>query len=295
MPTDIRWIASAPASCFHAAEALSRGQPLTDAALADAISVPTAALRAEVVAAGLPREAFWQHLVALSTGIENHRQLAQRVLAKTIGPGSRQEQLGDVVARHFVDLSHAFNAALPGLVEQLELRSAPLREQWEGRGPGLLHETARLTDPEFVVATADVVLVHPALGGGGAAHLLYNSVRLEAMLANPWPQLPEVARLGWLIAQLNLDLPKHQGELNRDQAARLGALALTPITLAAGEAVELTRCDPGSLQSALTIWQSPAATIPAGALAASLWDWWQVYRDTRPAWPVAIAALARML
>ena len=48
----------------------------------------------------------------------------------------------------------------------------------------------------------DVLLIHPALGGAGEAHLAYNSVRIEAVLANPNADLPEVVRLAWLIAQV---------------------------------------------------------------------------------------------
>jgi len=45
------------------------------------------------------------------------------------------------------------------------------------------------------------------LGGAGAAQLRTNSVRLEAVLTHPDPQLPETLRLGWLLSQLNQDLP----------------------------------------------------------------------------------------
>src|SRR5690606_23019649 len=98
-------------------------------------------------------------------------------------------------------------------LEELELRSAPLREQWEARGGGLLATLARLTTAGLVPEMADVILVHPVLGGGGAAHWQYNSVQFEAVLANPLAELPEVLRLGWLLAQLNFDLPLYEDHL----------------------------------------------------------------------------------
>jgi hypothetical protein len=317
MPIELRWIASASASCFHAAEAQaaatvgessSKDAPRAarvnemEARLADGtrsvpatMSGPVANLAAAVQNAGLPRNAFWEHLIAISATLESNRQLAERVLIKTIGKGARQESLVEKFSGHLTDVENAYNGAHPSAVAELELRSAPLREHWEARGLGLLHQVGKLTEPEFVVPAADVLLVLPVLGGAGAAHLLYNSVRIEAVLANPWPQLPEVVRLGWLLSQLNLDLPKHQGELNRAQVARLGALALVPIVLAASEIVELARCDVAALTHALEVWRLASSPQEAASVAAVLDAWWQVYRDTRPAWPVGLAALDQML
>ena len=97
--------------------------------------------------------------------------------------------------------------AFPNLLDDLSLRLLPLREQWEVHGPLLLQNMARWTDPRVVVAEARIVLVHPALGGGGAAHIPFNNVHIEAVLTNPVPELPENLRLVWLLAQLSLDLP----------------------------------------------------------------------------------------
>ena len=50
---------------------------------------------------------------------------------------------------------------------------------------GLLKGVVDLTCPEILVEEATVVLVHPALGGGGGASLPYNVARIEAVAAEP--------------------------------------------------------------------------------------------------------------
>ena len=150
-------------------------------------------------------------------------------------------------------------------------------------------ELATLTEDDLVVAAADVILVHPVQGGGGAAHWLYNSVRIEAVLANPLTELPEVVRLGWLLAQLNLDLPKFEGDLRRDRAAVIGPIAMIPPVLAAAAQVELARLDVPTLATALTAWRIDQVE------PAALLDWWEAYLASRASWTVALGALDRML
>jgi hypothetical protein len=157
----------------------------------------------------------------------------------------------------------------------------------------MLAQIGRSTESELVVPQADVLLVHPAMGGAGRAHLAYNSVRIEAVLANPQAALPEIVRLAWLLAQLSNDLPQHQGNLSRARVAEVGGLAFVPPTLAAAESVELARYGLPTLALAVTTWQVPVAD-PA-SIAPVLDEWWQVYCASRPAWSVALAALDRML
>ena len=126
--------------------------------------------------------------------------------------------------------------------------------QWEARGPGLAAELIRLVEPEIMAPQADVVLVQPVRGGFGSACLPYNSVVMEPLLTDSNPQLPEVLRLGWLLAQLQCDLGKFQGTLAGDRLARAVALAMVPAVLAAAEEVELGRCDEPTIKLALQTW-----------------------------------------
>src|SRR5439155_20152019 len=100
-------------------------------------------------------------------------------------------------------------------------------------------------------------LVNPALGGGGEAHLAYNSLRIEAVLANPNAELPEVVRLAWLIAQLQLDLPKYSDTIHADRLPQIARYAMLPPTLLAAEAVELMRFTPELIGQAISVWRLP--------------------------------------
>ncbi len=69
---------------------------------------------------------------------------------------------------------------------------------------------------------------------------------IEAVLANEHFQLPEVVRLGWLLAQLVY----HQDESDTRQR---GLELVTPV-LKAAEVVELAHCDPPTTRLALDAW-----------------------------------------
>jgi hypothetical protein len=176
----------------------------------------------------------------------------------------------------------ALFAASPKLAEELELRSGPLAQQWEARGPGLLKQLTRLTEPQAIVPRVIVLPVYPATGGGGWALPVYNTAVIEAVLANPRAELPEVTRLAWLLANLNSDLPRYREPLANPD--RVLPLAMVP---------ELARCDRASVELTLAHWRleedQPADT------AAALVAWWQTYLETRPSWTLALIALEKML
>jgi hypothetical protein len=180
-------------------------------------------------------------------------------------------------------------------LEELRLRERPLRELFEARGPGLLAAVAELTDPAVIAGNASVLTVHPVSGGGGAAHLDYNSVRIEAVLANPIPELPEVVRLGWLLAQLQQDLPAIGESIHRDRLPAVAALAMLPPVLAAAERVELARCDRQTALLAIDSWRIDTPPSWSADRAGPLWHWWESHQAAKPPWPVALAALDRMI
>ena len=219
--------------------------------------------------------------IPLSTRFDSPKQVAEVAATKLFG-SQRPVAAAAIIARRLMALETAFQEAFPRALDELELRAEPLMGQWEARGPGLIASVARLTEADLIADSADVILVQPALGGAGTAHWLYNSVSIEAVLANPFAELPEVARLGWLLAQLNLDLPRFQGDLARDRLARAGPLAMLPPLLAAAEDVELARNNEDTLTLALAAWRAPAVD------PKQLIVWWETYQSTRPPWTVAI-------
>ncbi len=288
MINELRFLVGVPASALHAAAALARGAALVDARLAGAISPGAQAMSHTLAALGLDARAWYEQLLPLSVHYEAPAELVRAALAKLSGrevDAQAAAALAQCVARLESDLVAAFPRAL----EELELRSAPLREQWEACGPGLLSALAQLIQPELIVPQADAILVQPALGGGGAAHPCYNSVRIEAVLANPIDALPEVVRLGWLVAQLNLDMPDVQGDLDAADVARVGSLALIPPIVEASQQVELARFAPQTIATAVSAWTDEAADVER------LVEWWETYKSSRPDWAVALGALKRML
>ena len=119
---------------------------------------------------------------------------------------------------------------------------------------------------------AEVVLVYAYQGGGGAAHLPYNSARIEALETDQDEQLPEVVRLAWMIAQLNVDLPLFSESIHRDRLPLVASLAMLPPTLNAAQDAELARCDSTTIRRAVGAWiaRQPGSADPADALSKPL-------------------------
>lgn len=292
MNTEVIWRPELATSILHAAEAIARKQPLADSRLAAAIAEPAMQLAAEIRAADLPAGRFWAHLLPLSAGIASRRQLVEAAVTKTIGRGLRFDSTVSNLDASLAALEKAAHAALPKLREELPLRERPIREQWEARGNGLLRHMGQLTDESLIPSRCEVLLVHPALGGFGEAHLAYNSVRLEGVLANPLAELPEVVRLAWLIAQLQLDLPAISESIHADRLPHIARYAMLPAALIAAESVELVRFAPDALARAIAAW---SLSVPTGVDAAALIsEWWQTYQETRPPWSVALEALDQL-
>jgi hypothetical protein len=279
-------------SALHAAGAIARGKTLVDPALQAALAEPAEALQQEVVASGLPPAAFRRALTGFATQFDAPRQLVERAIVKVQGSGQRGDLLVAKLTAVLTAVVQAFNKCCPNSAETLRLRERPLREQWEARGNGLLRQIAALTDERLLASEATVVLVQPALGGGGEAHLQQNAVSFEAVLTNPIPQLPEVVRLAWLLAQLQYDLPAFADHVNAQRLPHVAAFALLPAVLQAAANVELGEFSPEQIACAIEAWQLPK--LPDIDAASLIQDWWQTYLSDRPTWPVALTALDQM-
>jgi hypothetical protein len=292
MPLELRWKASLSATCLHAAACRRAGLAAADAALEQAVGAAADQLGAELAAANWPMDAVLAQLAALAAEHENNRELVARCAARLRLPpvaGSVLVRVAGAIA----DLEAALVRTQPTLVDDLAVRGGPLREQWEARGPGLLREVARLTEDAVVPEAAEVVLVAPYVGGHGVAYAAYNRIVFEAVLVNPRPELPETVRLAWLASQLNSDLPRYGDVLPSGRAARAFRAATIPAVLSAAETVELTSAGGASIELALDAWRL-GDQLPAGA-ADTLRSWWQTWLDHPASWPIAVAALDRML
>ena len=292
MRVELQWQPSASASCFHAAEQLSRGAALVDEPLMLALERPALQLQEFLDTATIPIDLFWEHVVPLAAGIGSNSELASVVVAKSCGRGSLAPATVETLAGCISDFEAAWENALPNIAKQLVTRSEKLQSAWEARGPGMMARIGELTDDNLVVSNATVILVYPSGGGDGAAHLPYNSVRIEAMLTNPNESLPEPVRLAWLISQLNLDVPIYSEKINGRKLDWLAGLAMLPAVLEAGQWTELVQDPRVAVPMALAEWEIVADNHDE--VAGVLLQWWDTYQASRPSWGVAFEALDRM-
>lgn len=248
----LTWKSRRDASCWHAIAARADGRRLLDGELdADVAALIAAA------GGGLDHRTIGD---AIASGSEPSEAAVRRVLGacrQRLAPGGEA----------------AFD-------EELRLRAGPLRGQWDARGPGLLREFGRLTEPAVAAPPATIELVVPVVGGYGCVFGGARVVTFEAVLANPHDALPEVLRLAWLLARLS-----PAGCLSEGVSS---AAALLPAVLAAGEQLELTTLDTPTLELAAREWlaaENPLTT------AAALMPWWQAYRGSPTPWAAAVAEL----
>lgn len=291
MPPELRWKSSLSATCMHAAMCQRAGIPAADAQLGAVLEAPIAALLTEMQDALWPLDDVLPQLAGLSSEYENNRELVTRALTRI--HFRTLEGLINRVAGRIADVEAALRLAQPEIVEELAVRGGPLREQWDARGPGMLHTLRRLTDELIVPEAAEIVLVAPFAGGHGSACRLQNRVVLEAVLVHPHPNLPEPVRIAWLLGQLNSDLPRFADVLPPPQGVRAFQLAMLAPALAAGEAVELAECNEETLEAALDAWRL-RENLPAD-VGGRVWQWWSTWMDGASQWPIAVAALSRML
>lgn len=285
----LHWRTSDEAAGFHAADQLRRGRPPRDERLAEALREPVHWLECERADEGLPAGLFWGHLVALAAEPVSPRQLAERVLIKLRGRDDARRSVGRF-ERALAGVRAGFRRAKPPAVSLSP--PPPLQMAWNLHGPGLLTRVTELTEPGLLVEEAVVYLLPPIAEGGGAApHLPYNAVRIE-LTEGEDPGLPEVVRLAWLLAQLNLDLPRYREGLSLERLDQTTGLAMLPVALSAGEHLKLTSCTPGTITRAVRAWL--ADDDRAGALSEVVAPWWEAYQAQRPPWAAALAALERL-
>jgi hypothetical protein len=290
MTAAAQWIASASASSLYWAKC-RLAHPDRELQSSPELAAVADALARQLTLENLDAPAFFAHALPLCVRLEPPRQLVDVVVTKLHGSGRTPGS--EPLAREIAALYRAFLQHAPSVIEELELRTGPIREQWEARGPGLLATLRRLIEPEVAPERAEIVLVRPVTGGGGEAFPPYNSVLLEAVLTNSVSELPEVVRLAWLWSQLSFDLPKYFETLGHSRIAKVGQLALVPAVLAAAQEVELARLDAPSIALALDTWE---IDIPGADLRAELLlDWWTTYQESHAPWAVALAGLDRLL
>ncbi len=293
------WKTSTSASCIHAARVIGDGLQIVDTELAAELLPQAEGLLRETarlcedVMGGDNDDALLRALGTLSAQFENNRELARAALVRVFGQSETSDARVSTLAASVASLESAMMRVRPKLAEELASRTRPLREQWEARGPGLLHAMHRLGGAQLAPDSPEVVLVAPLAGGHGYAYPTTDRVVFEGLLTDARPDLAETLRLGWLIAQLNADLPAVAEAVGPLRAAQASALAAVPVALAAGEDLGLAAAGVEMLPTALEAWHCvPGDPAP---VAEVLHNWWSTYHDSVTGWPVAVAALDHML
>ena len=291
MLEELRWKTGPAATALYFVYCRACGMTAADSDLDAAIAPQADALIAEIDATACPRVELLAEMTSLAAEIDNNRELVARVISRlhAAPPSTAFTRIAGAIS----ELEAALAGVRPELAEELAMRVRPLREQWEARGPGMLRQIGRLTDDAVVPNAAEIVIVSPYAGGHGLAHPRQNRITLEGVLVHPHPQLPEPLRLAWLLAQLNSDLPRFADALPPGRSAFAFAVAMAPATLAAAQEVELATCDELTLGSAFEAW-GLSGMLPADAPQRVI-TWWNAWLDRAATWPVAVAALERLL
>lgn len=292
MLEELRWKTSLSATALYVALCRARGIEPVDAAAGPELTPAVDALVAEIEAAEWQPLPLLQQLISLATELDNNSELVARAVTRLRLP-PRDSSASVRIVGAIADLEAALLRAQPNLAEELAVRGGPLREQWETRGPGMMREIGRLTEEQAIPHAAEMVIVSPYVGGHGIAYPPQNRVIFAGMLFNPLPNLPETVRLAWLLAQLNGDLPRYADLLPVDRRESVFAAAMLAPTLAAAQEVELATCDEPALVAAFEAW-GLAAEFPPDS-PARIWTWWNAWLDQPATWPVAVAALDRLL
>lgn len=293
---EVHWRASALVSCLHAAEALARDPHRCDPGLAGVLADSVARLQATVDELAVPGWKFWEYVVPLSANLTSMRQLAEVTLRKVVS-GDIDSRISPL-ANALTEVDATFRRAGLDQMEAIAARFDLLQGRWANEGQALLRSIGQLTDPELIPQRAEVLMVIPvqppgAQIGGGAAHLSYNTVRLESIEPQHDSGLPEPVRLAWLIAQLNQDIPRYGETVPRQRLACVASAAMLPAALEAAFQMNLLPAPAESLPLALAQWL-PALVGPAEA-GENLQRWWDGVRQKQPPWSVALAALERLL
>jgi hypothetical protein len=298
----LHWKPNLSASALHAAEACWRYPEQVNDSEVLATMRPYAERLGRSIFDLQPVEpqGFWDMLIVTGSAIDSNRELASAVLRNRLvqdADGSRASLLADLVT----DVEAAFRRLFPRYDEQSAFRFRPLQEQWLGYGRGLMTQWKRLVHQDALADGCTIIGLQPILGGFGKAHPDRDLVRIEAVLTNARPELPEVIRLGWLLAQLEQDTNElFQTEASAD-VSMLIPLATLPSILAAGQQLELIRCDAAHVALAIQHWHvnSPFAatgvTESPWELATLLCEWWNSSERSQSSWQTAVQMLAKRL
>ena len=279
-------------SVLHAAAVVGLGLPTIDEKLTSALTGPVGRINARLELSELDSISFWLWLVRCSLADD-----AKRVEYALMRAGCSElavDSIAPAVVGQLTDARLAFRGRYPKLVEQLPLRSGPLRELWDAAGPGLLREVGRRTVSTIIPSKATLLLLQPVRGGDGGLIDRDETVWIEAVLTHPEPSIPETLRLVWLLARKGVDRIESNRWVQPERLPQVFALALIPFVLGAGRELGLCRAGESEIVRAVELWHA-SEICQSGTSTESLVRWWAQMREGELPLPVALKALDKML
>jgi len=306
--TRMRWEIGDRLSPLHASRCWAAGLVGIDGVLATAMTGPLTEMTQRLAADDVDLGIFWRCLVAEAAasqvgGSREDQEFCRQALTVAGAGEWTLDSTASAVASRLAEIRMTFSERFPKLAQQLSLRGRPLREQWEAVGPGLLRLIGKQTHEAFLPKGVTAVLLLPYLGGGGDCDPRSGTLWIEAVLTNPVPEVPEVLRLAWLVGRIGLHRGLHPEArtpeavlpmAGGDRSTDLLSLASIPIVLQAAAELELVPTPdtaPDRIGIAATQW---CGQLPPGTIDV-LTDWWKQSRELKPAFPISIKALDRML
>ncbi len=295
MPTELQWVARRSTAAWYWLDAAAWDDRRATMPHAEQLEPACLAWQRFLAAQNLGWDTLSESLLPLSAEFDSPAALARALLPRLM-PRERAKLQESEWINALRPWEQAYAASHPGIVEELQLRFGPIRELAESYLPGLLRMVERVANPLLIPERARVVVVPPYRGGYSRSFPASNTIVWEGLLVNVQPQLPEVLRLCWSVAQLNLEVPALVGELSRGAACAAGAWALIPLTLHAGSELEQCRCDQATVQLAAETWHPQRWNdLSIEQTSDIVWKWWETYVAMRPEWPVALGALIALL
>ena len=301
--TRVRWTTGERLTPIHAARCCALGIRGVDDNIVKAIEAPINELSSRLAAAEIDCGVFWQRLMSAAASGDSDLAACNAALASAGCSPLSLDSTASAIASQLADVRLVHQERFPKLAEQIALRGRPIRDQWDGYGAGLLKRISNLTHPSFIPKGVSCILLSPYRGGEGGLDASNMRIWIEAVLTNPFPEVPEVLRLVWLIAQVGLieGLSTGPEDSSGDpwvaplHLPRVAALAMMPLTLEAASYLELIPTPATSLSSlfgkAAQAWRI-AVDVPT---LDTLENWWRQFQDLKTPPAVTLKALDRML
>lgn len=261
------------------------------AELVDAAKGVRAALRAELVE---PPAFLEQWMPLVARGVPPRDASAIALTKLTPGGSLAGSKTGDGPACRLAPVFQALDALVRGQLDPLADGAVTGEAQaaWLRHGPALLARLGQITEPGLIADRAEVhIVVAGAESTGGVAFLAHNLVFWELVprrREESGHAPDDVLTLAWLLGTLQQDLPGYVENLARAERCSVPRLALVPAILAARVSDEPATAD--AIRSFLVTRR--LANGQEDVVADLLAHWWRTYEAQRPAWPIALSALA---